>query len=186
MEKGAQGLAEDVRYYGEWMRDEAEKRIGHLYPKAMLSDGSQRTVIGWLWARTVRSPDPAAKGAMVPLVSSFMLSTKGDEKARVKPVIDPAAPEGWRFEVKTGTLSKADEERLKKGTKTGRGSTFVCVLTGSPISWRLYQAEGMAGRLGARLMAIVAEGDARASYLSPTRAHDELLKQNDRRHVAQR
>jgi putative DNA methylase len=67
--KGAQGLAGDVRYYGRWMRDEAERRIGHLYPKARLPDGSDATVIAWLWARTVRSPDPAAKGAMVPLVS---------------------------------------------------------------------------------------------------------------------
>jgi putative DNA methylase len=72
--KGAQGLAEDVRYYGQWMREEAERRIGHLYPKAKLPDGSEATVIAWLWARTVRSPDPAAKGAMVPLASSFMLS----------------------------------------------------------------------------------------------------------------
>ena len=95
--KGAQGLAEDVRYYGQWMRDEAEKRIGHLYPKAKLPDGSEATVIAWLWARTVRSPDPAAKGAMVPLVSSFMLSTKEGKKAWVEPVIDPTAPDGWRF-----------------------------------------------------------------------------------------
>src|SRR2546427_12189005 len=86
---GAQGLAEDIRYYGKWMRDEAEKRIGHLYPKATLPDGSHATVIAWLWARTVRSPDPAAKGAMVPLVSSFMLSTKEGKKAWVEPVIDP-------------------------------------------------------------------------------------------------
>src|SRR5262249_5592784 len=70
--QGAQGIAEDIRYYGKWMRDEAERRIGHLYPKAQLSDGTEATVIAWLWARTVRSPDPAAKGAMVPLVSSFM------------------------------------------------------------------------------------------------------------------
>lgn len=75
--RGAQGLAEDVRYYGQWMRDEAEKRIGHLYPKVRLPDGTDATVIAWLWARTVRSPDPAARGAMVPLVSSFILSTKG-------------------------------------------------------------------------------------------------------------
>ncbi len=118
--KGAHGLAEDVRYYGQWMREEAERRIGHLYPKAKLPDGSEATVIAWLWARTVRSPDPATKGAMVPLVSSFMLSTKEGKKAWVKPVIDPAAPDGWRFEVKTGTLSKVNEERLKKGTKSGR------------------------------------------------------------------
>ena len=107
-----------MRYYGQWMRDEAEKRIGHLYPKAKLPDGSEATVIAWLWARTVRSPDPAAKGAMVPLVSSFMLSTKEGKKAWVEPVIDPTAPDGWRFEVRTGALSKTDEERLK-GTKTG-------------------------------------------------------------------
>jgi putative DNA methylase len=79
--RGAQGLAEDVRYYGTWMRDEATRRIGHLYPKAVLPDGSKATVIAWLWARTVRSPDPSAKGAMVPLVSSFMLSTKEGKKA---------------------------------------------------------------------------------------------------------
>ncbi|BCM84249.1 DUF1156 domain-containing protein [Methylobacterium indicum] len=115
--KGAQGLAEDVRYYGQWMRDEAEKRIGHLYPKATLPDGSQATVIAWLWARTVRSPDPAAKGAMVPLVSSFMLSTKEGRKTWVEPIVDPAAMDGWRFEVRTGILSKADEERLKKEQK---------------------------------------------------------------------
>ena len=94
--KGAQGRAEDVRFYGQWMRDEAEKRIGHLYPKALLPDGSEATVIAWLWARTVRSPDPRAKGAMVPLVSSFMLSTKEGKKAWVEPMLDAAAPDASR------------------------------------------------------------------------------------------
>jgi putative DNA methylase len=130
--KGAQGLAEDVRYYGRWMRDEAERRIGHLYPKATLSDGSQATVIAWLWARTVRSPDPAAKGAMVPLVSSFLLSTKEGRKAWVEPVIEATAPDGWRFEVRTGPLSRDDEERLKKGT-IGRSDGGTCILTGSSM-----------------------------------------------------
>ncbi len=166
--KGAQGLAEDLRYYGRWMRDEAEKRIGHLYPKAKLPDGSEATVIAWLWARTVRSPDPAAKGAMVPLVSSFMLSTKEGKKAWVEPVIDPAAQDGWRFEVQTGALTKAEEAQLKAGTKTGRGSNFTCVLTGSAINGDHVKSEGMAGRMGARLMAIVAEGQRRRIYLTPT------------------
>jgi putative DNA methylase len=106
--KGAQGLAEDVRHYGHWMRDEAEKRIGQLYPKAKLPDGSQATVIAWLWARTVRSPDPAAKGAMVPLVSSFMLSTKEGKKAWVQPIIDATSLDGWRFEVKKRLGSSSD------------------------------------------------------------------------------
>jgi putative DNA methylase len=176
--KGAQGLAEDVRYYGQWMRDEAEKRIGHLYPKATLPDGSQATVIAWLWARTVRSPDPAAKGAMVPLVSSFMLSTKEGKKAWVEVVIDAAAPDGWRFEVKTGSLSKAEEERLKAGTKgEGRGSTFNCVLSGSAVRGDYIKAEGMAGRMSARLMAIVAEGNRSRIYVSPVAAHETTARQ---------
>ena len=172
--KGAQGLAEDVRYYGQWMRDEAEKRIGHLYPKAKLPDGSEATVIAWLWARTVRSPDPAAKGAMVPLVSSFMLSTKEGKKAWVEPVIDPAAPEGWRFEVKTGALSKLSEERVKKGTKSAKGQAFVCILTGSAIDRTYIQADGKADRLGQRLMAIVVEGSRGRSYVAPTTEHEKI------------
>jgi putative DNA methylase len=172
-DRGAQGLAEDVRYYGQWIRDQAEKRIGQLYPKINLPDSSRATVIAWLWARTVRSPDPAAKGAMVPLVSSFMLSTKEGKKSWVEPVIDPAAPDGWRFEVKTGVLSKADDERLKKGTKTARGN-FACLLTGSSITEEWNRAEGKAGRLRARLMAVVAEGERRRVYLSVSKADEQL------------
>jgi hypothetical protein len=131
--KGAQGLAEAVRYYGRWMRDEAEKRIGHLYPKATLPDGSDATVIAWLWARTVRSPDPGAKGAMVPLVSSFMLSTKEGKKAWVQRIIDTTAPDGWRFEVRSGTLSREDERLLAACVLGCRGdpacspAVFLCL-----------------------------------------------------------
>ncbi|MET3842046.1 DUF1156 domain-containing protein [Bradyrhizobium sp. OAE829] len=174
--KGAQGLAEDVRYYGQWMRDEAERRIGHLYPKATLTDGSEATVLAWIWARTVRSPDPAAKGAMVPLVSTFMLSTKEGKKAWVEAVIDPNAPSGWRFEVRTGALSKSDEERLKKGTKSAKGAAFVCVLTGSAIDRKYAQIEGKSNRLGQRLMAIVAEGRRGRHYISPENAVEEIAK----------
>lgn len=173
--KGAQGLAEDVRYYGQWMRDEAEKRIGHLYPKAKLPDGSEATVIAWLWARTVRSPDPAAKGAMVPLVSSFMLSTKEGKKAWVEVVIDADAPDGWRFEVKTGALAKEDEARLKAGT-IGRSTGGTCALTGSSMPFSYVRSEGQATGLGVRLMAIVAEGNRNRSYLSPSMEHEEIAK----------
>jgi len=178
--KGAQGLAEDVRYYGQWMRDEAEKRIGHLYPKATLPDGSQATVIAWVWARTVRSPDPAAKGAMVPLVSSFMLASKEGKKSWVEPVIDAGALDGWRFEVRTGALSKAEEERLRKGTKgEGRGSEFSCVLTGASIGGDHIKAEGVHGRMAARLMAIVAEGNRARVYSSPTAEHEVIASSAD-------
>lgn len=172
--KGAQGLAEDVRYYGQWMRDEAERRIGHLYPKATLPDGSQATVIAWLWARTVRSPDPAAKGAMVPLVSSFMLSSKEGKKTWVEPVIDADAPDGWQFKLQTGALSKVDEERLKKGTKAGKGQAFICALTGTAIDRGYIQSEGKSGRIDQRMMAIVVEGTRGRGYLEPDIDHEEI------------
>lgn len=162
--RGAQGLAEDVRYYGRWMREEAQKRIGHLYPKAKLPDGSEATVIAWLWARTVRSPDPAAKGAMVPLVSSFMLSTKAGKKAWVEPLMDSDAPDGWRFEVRTGALSTSDEAKLKGGTKAAR-ATFACVLTGAAIGGAYIDSEAQAGRLSSRLIAVVADTGRNRIYL---------------------
>ena len=174
--RGAQGLAEDVRYYGAWMRHEAARRIGHLYPDATLPDGSKATVIAWLWARTVRSPDPAAKGAMVPLVSSFMLSTKEGKKAWVEPILDAAAPEGWRFEVRSGSLGKAEEDRLKKGTKTGHGANFACIRSGSAITGAHIKGEALEGRMGARMLAIVAEGSRSRIYLSPTAKHAQVAQ----------
>ena len=177
--RGAQGLAEDVRHYGAWMLAEAHQRVGQFYPKATLSDGSEATVIAWLWARTVRSPDPSAKGAMVPLVSSYMLSTKatkGGHKAWVEPLIDPEAPDGWRFVVVNGSCAKVDEDRLKQGNKTARGSNFICILTGAAINGDHVKAEGVAGRMGMRLMAIVAEGARSRIYLSPTRDHELIAE----------
>ena len=75
---GSKGLACDVEYYGKWMRDEAFKRIGHLYPKVKVPNdqgGGEATVIAWIWARTVKCPNPAC-GCDMPLVNSFDLSKK--------------------------------------------------------------------------------------------------------------
>ena len=170
--KAAQGLAEDVRYYGTWMRAEAARRIGHLYPPATLPNGGKATVIAWLWARTVRSPDPAANGAMVPLVSSFMLSTKEGKKAWVETDIDPSAPDGYRFKVMTGSLSKASEKALAEGTKSGRAE-FRCLLTGAKIGGAYIDTEAQADRLSARLMAVVAEGARSRIYVTPMSEHEE-------------
>lgn len=172
--RGAQGLAEDVRYYGKWMRDEAAQRIGHLYPEATLPDGSNATVIAWLWARTVRSPDPAAKGAMVPLVSSFLLSAKEGKKAWVEPVLDAESRDGYHFEIRVGPLSIAEEARLKNGTKSAKGGAFICVRTGAAIGRDYIQLEGKADRLGQRLMAIAAEGSRARIYLSPDSTQQEI------------
>jgi putative DNA methylase len=180
--KGAQGLAEDVRYYGRWMRDEAEKRIGHLYPKIEVTEemakerpdlagyvGRKLTVIAWLWARTVKSPNPAFAHVDVPLASTFMLSTKAGKEAYVEPVIENG---GYRFTVKVGEPKDADE--AKSGTKLSRGANFRCVMSGAPITGDYIKAEGKAHRIGARLMAIVAEGDRGRVYLAPTPEHEAV------------
>jgi putative DNA methylase len=178
--KGAQGLAEDVRYYGQWMRDEAEKRIGHLYPKIEITAemaaerpdlkpliGQKLTVIAWLWARTVKSPNPAFNTVDVPLASTFMLSTKSGKEAYVEPIIENG---GYRFTVKVG--KPADAEASKNGTKLSRGANFKCVMSGSPIAPDYIKAEGVAGRMGSRLMAIVAEGERGRLYLEPSVEHE--------------
>ncbi|HUO84513.1 MAG TPA: DUF1156 domain-containing protein, partial [Thermoanaerobaculia bacterium] len=176
---GAQGLAEDVRYYGQWMRDEAEKRIGHLYPKVKITPemvkerpdlkkylGKELTVIAWLWARTVKSPNPAFAHVEVPLVSNFMLSTKKGKEAYVNPVIEDG---GYRFTVKVG--KPEDATATKSGTKMSRAN-FACLMSGTPVSAVYIKAEGKAGRMGARLMAIVAEGDRGRVYLAQTPEHE--------------
>ncbi|MGB4977261.1 MAG: hypothetical protein WBR35_11030, partial [Anaerolineae bacterium] len=205
---GAAGLAEDVRYYGKWMRDEAEKRIGHLYPKIEITAemaqerpdlrplvGRKLTVIAWLWARTVKSPNPAFNQVDVPLASTFMLSTKPGKEAYVEPVIEirqdeqdlqdssshpvhpvnPVKTNGYHFTVKVG--KPEDAEAAKNGTKLARGANFQCIMSGSPISGDHIKSEGMGGHMGARLMAIVAEGERGRIYLSPTLEDEAIARQ---------
>jgi putative DNA methylase len=163
---GARGLAEDVRRYGHWMREEAKKRIGHLYPDVELPQqhgGGRATVIAWLWARTVASPNPAFRHVAVPLVSSFYLSTKPGKIAWVEPVVEG---DTYRFEVRTG--QPADAEDIGSGTKLGRGSNFRCVLSGTPIDSNYIKQEGLNGRIGVRLLAVVTESGGKRIYISPT------------------
>ncbi|MFM9863450.1 MAG: DUF1156 domain-containing protein [Micropepsaceae bacterium] len=165
---GAQGLADDVRYYARWMRDEAEKRIGHLYPKVTMTDASDADVIAWFWARTVASPDPSAKGAQVPLVSSFVLSSKAAKNVIVDFEVDRTA-RAWQFKID----DKPSKDALRlaaEGTKSGRAA-FSCALTGAPIDGEYIDAEAQAGRMSERLMAIVAEGPRKRFYLAPTSEH---------------
>jgi putative DNA methylase len=159
---GAQGLAEDVRWYGRWMRDDAERRIGHLYPTATLPDGSTATVIAWLWARTVTCPNPAC-GSTMPLVRSFWLGKKKGKEAWVDPIADPAK-KCVRFEIGHGKTGPPVD-----GTVGRTGAT--CLVCQSPVPLEYVREEGRAGRLDAQLMAVVAEGDRQRIYLPPTEEH---------------
>ena len=183
--KGAQGLAEDVRYYGQWMRDEAEKRIGHLYPKVEITpemvqerpdlkpyEGRKLTVIAWLWARTVKSPNPAFADVDVPLASTFMLSTKKGKEAYVEPVLEGR---GYRFTVNAGP--PVDPVVAKAGTKLSRGANFRCLMSGTPITADYIKVEGKAGRMSDRLMAMVSEGNRGRVYLAPTQDHENRARE---------
>jgi putative DNA methylase len=167
---GAQGLAEDVRRYGRWMRDEAFKRIGRHYPEVDLGKehgGGKATVLAWLWARTVKSPNPAFSHVDVPLVSSYILANRAGKEAYVDPVVNG---DSYRFVVRLGK----PPESAKNGTKAGKAKDFFCLISNSPIPREYIRAEGKAGRIGMKLMAIVAEGAKGRIYLSPIESMEEV------------
>lgn len=158
----AQGLAEDVRYYGEWMKQEAYKRIGHLYPKVKVpreQGGGEATVIAWIWARTVKCPNPAC-GCEMPLASSFVLSKKKDKEAWIEPII---ANDGIYYQVHQGKWPK----EMDNGTKQGKKASFRCpVCKTGLVDGNYADDEANAGRMGAVPIAIVAEGNRGRIYLS--------------------
>ena len=134
-------------------------------------EGRELTVIAWLWARTVPSPDPAFSHVQVPLVSTFMLSTKKGKEAYVEPVVEE---DRYRFEVRVG--APANPAVAKAGTRLGRGGSFRCLVSGSPMTSDHIKGEGRAGRMCARLLAVVAEGDRQRVYLSPTRQMEDAAR----------
>lgn len=158
----AEGLAADVQHYGQWLRDEAEKRIGHLYPKITAPGGTEHTVIAWKWARTVISPNPA-NPIETPLVNSWWLSKKKGKEAWVKAtVVDGQV----QYEVQNNADGpKGDAD----GTVNRRGA--VSIADGTPIDLSYIRAESRAGRMGAHLIAVVADGGKGRVYVSPNEKH---------------
>lgn len=183
---GGKGLAEDIRRYGHWIRDEAERRIGHLYPRIRITKemaearsdlkslaGQNLTIVAWLWARTVKSPNPAYTEVQVPLASTFLLSTKPGKEAWVQPVTTGGT---YRFEVRTAIAGHGKPPvGAKGGTKVSQGS-FRCLMSDTPIKYEYVDEEANAGRMGARLMAIVAEGSRGRVYLDPTDDMEAIAK----------
>lgn len=163
---GAAGLAEDVRYYGEWMKQEAFRRIGHLYPKVKDGQGKERTVIAWIWARTVKCPNPAC-GCEMPLAGSFELSKKKGKEACVIPQFDYEQKK-ITYKVRTG------KGEIPEAGKTSRGAKFKCIMCGEATTPDYIKSEAMQGRMGAQLMAVVAEGERGRLYISPDKEHQHI------------
>jgi putative DNA methylase len=181
--QGPQGLSSDVEYYGQWMRDEAERRIGQFYPPIEVTAdmakgrpdlkplvGRKLDVIAWLWARTVKSPNPAFSDVRVPLVASFLLGTKPGKETYVQPVING---KNYSFTIRFGKSLQFDA--AKHGTKFSRAN-FRCLMSGTPISGEYIKAEGRAGRIGVRLLAVVAEGDRGRVYFAPTQEMEDIAR----------
>lgn len=179
---GAQGLAEDVRRYGTWMREEVHRRIGHLYPQVEITDdmledrpdllpykGQKLTVIAWLWARTVKSPNPAFSHIDVPLVSSFVLSKKKGKEAYIEPIVNT---DGYRFIVKMGTIA----DGAAMGTTQGKRNAFRCLMSGMPIEYDYIRKEGQQRKIGEKLLAVVLEGKGCRLYISPNDHLESLLQ----------
>ena len=174
--KKAEGLAEDVKYYGAWMRKKAFERIGHLYPKVDLPKeygGGQATVIAWIWARTVPSPDPALGGLPVPLIKSFDLSTKKGREAWVEPIIEE---NDYRFEVRT--KEQGHKRHDLDGTVDRNGAFCIVSKTAMPLSY--IRQEAQKGNMKQRLMAIVAEGSRGRYYLSPSNSQVQMANKVSR------
>ena len=165
------GLAEDVRRYGAWMRQEAYARIGHLYPKVQLEremGGELADVITLIWARTVESPNPAFRGVQVPLVRSFILESSKGSCTWIEPVFS-ADRRSYRFEIREGPKPPELE-----GTVRRSGGT--CLASGEPIPFKYIREQGRQGRLETRLLAIVAKVGKKRVYLSPTKEMEEAAE----------
>ena len=164
--RGATGLADDIRYYGQWMKEKAWERIGHHYPTAKLPDGSEATVIAWLWARTVPCRNPAC-GIEMPLMKTFQLSTKNGNQHWTKPVVD-SITKSVSF-----VVQNSPEGVPTSATATDNGGA-VCVACNEPVPNNYVQEQGKSGRMGEVLTAIVAEGDRKRLFISPTKEHTRV------------
>lgn len=171
--RNAQGLAEDVRFYGNLVLERASAKVGGLYPRAALSPAlGGVAVVAYLWSRTVPSPDPAFGGARVPIASSFLLCSRSGREVWLEPEVDRTAKE-VRFRVRNGG-TREEIATARKGAKAGRGANFRCLLSGAAITPDRVKAAGHGNELGQQLMAIVAAGPRCKVYLPADEQHEEV------------
>jgi putative DNA methylase len=165
--RNAEGLAEDVKYYGEWMREKAWERIGHLYPQVDLPKehgGGKATVIAWIWARGVPSPNPAFQNGVAPLVNSFLVATKNGAHTIVRPVINKSSAT-IEYVVESGIFSEGELAKIKKGTKAGKAEHFLCAFSGETITREYIRSCAKSGRMKPVMLAGIVEVDGRKLFV---------------------
>ena len=162
--KGTAGLADDIRYYGAWMREEAYKRIGHLYPKVQLPNGTAATVVAWLWTRTVPCQNPAC-GIHMPLMKTFQLSQKKGNEHWTKPIVCRDA-NTFLFSVQSNNIGVPENGTVKNGA--------YCIACGTAVDWDYIREKGETNEMEQKMIAIVAEGNRRKLFLSPTSEHVQV------------
>ena len=166
--RGAAGLADDIRYYGRWMRERAFEQIGHLYPKATLPDGSEATVIAWLWARTIPCPNPGC-GTDMPLIKTFCVSTR--QRRWIKPLVDQDS-NAISFVVQDHERGVPTEATVNRGGAT-------CIACGGTVPLAYVREQGQAERIKEQMTAIVAEGDRKRLFLSPADEHIQAARRDN-------
>ena len=179
-----EGIAEDIKFYGDWMRKKAEEKIGNFYPKIKVTSNmiiersdlkayeqEELEIIAWIWSRTVKSPNPAFSNVDVPLISNFMLSTKNGKEVYIEPIIN-----GETYELKIRIGKPCNPDQVKKGTKLSRGANFKCILSGTAIDSEHIKNEGMKGNMGQKLICIVAKGRKGKIYLDPSIEQENIAK----------
>ena len=166
--RGAAGLADDIRYYGKWMRERAYERIGHLYPKAKLPDGTEATVIAWLWARTVPCQNPAC-GIAMPLMTNFQLSKKPKNRHWTRPVVD-------REVGRVSFVVQDNPDGIPESGRTVNSNGATCVGCNTTVPLAYVREQARAGKMGEQMTTIVAEGNRRRVFVSPTKEHVRAAK----------
>lgn len=158
--QGAQGLASDIAYYGKLLKEKAFAKVGHLYPKVKIPEtGQEATVIAWKWARTVKCPNPAC-GCEMPLVNSFWLSKRAGKEAYLEPIVEDGKV---RFEVRRG------KGKVREGTIARTGAHCLCC--GASVPGRYIRDESKAGRMKARMLALVADLNPGRGYMPADNFH---------------
>ena len=168
--KGPSGLADDIGYYGLWICDEAQKRIGHLYPTAITADGQEKTVAAWLWARTVPCQNPAC-GMPMPLMKAFQLSKKVNSKFWTKPLIDRES-KTISFVIQSNEIGVPSEPTVGE-------SSVTCISCGSPSEFDYVRDQAQAGKMGHQMISIVTENKPGKSFVSPNDEHIRIAAKAD-------